>query len=268
VTEAEARDGRIVAVLQDCARAAGAVLLDRYRRRDFSVDAKGASDLVTSADHAAEAAILGRIHAAFPNHAVLAEESGLQGDGAVATWYIDPLDGTTNFAHFLPFWCTSLAVEGAAGGRAAVVYAPLLDEFFACGDTGATLNGQPLAVRAVPLARALVYGNVGDSRGQSGEAGRVIAVLAPRIHRMRMMGSLAMGLAYVAAGRFDGVLQTSAASWDFMAGAALVRAAGGLVSDPEGGPLGPHSAGVIAAATPEMHALLLEAAASRPRAGS
>lgn len=262
------QDGQIVAVLHECAWAAGAVLLDHYRRRDFSVDAKGASDLVTSADHATEAAILGRIRAAFPDHAVLAEESGLQVGNEDATWYIDPLDGTTNFANFLPFWCTSLAVDASHGGGAAVVYAPLLDEFFATAGAGATLNGQPLAVRAVPLARALVYGNIGDSRGQSGEAERIIAVLAPRIHRMRMMGSLAMALAYVAAGRFDGALQTGAEAWDFMAGAALVRAAGGLVSDTEGGPLGPRSTGVIAAATPEMHALLLEAAASRPQARS
>lgn len=268
MTEPEAQDGRLVAVLHECARAAGAVLLDRYRRRDFVVDAKGTSDLVTSADHAAEAEILGRIRATFPGHAVLAEESGLQGGDGSATWYIDPLDGTTNFAHFLPFWCTSLAVEAAAGQGASVVYAPQLDEFFASGEAGATLNGQAVGVRSVPLARALVYGNIGDSRGQSGEAARMIAVLTPRIHRVRMMGSLAMGLAYVAAGRFDGVLQTRAAAWDFMAGAALVRAAGGLVSDPDGGPLGPRSVGVIAAATPEMHGLLLEAAASQLQPGS
>jgi myo-inositol-1(or 4)-monophosphatase len=250
-----------VATLHEAARAAGALLLDTYRRHSFVVDLKGASDLVTSADRAAEALILERIHAAYPDHAVLAEESGLHTGQSGGSWYIDPLDGTINYASHLPLWCTSLAVQVGAAG-AGVVYAPLLDEFFASATgAGARLNGQPVGIRQVPARDALVYTHIGKNPERQAEALAICAFLAPRIRRLRMMGSLALALAYLAAGRLDGVLQIGAFAWDFMAGALLVREAGGIVTAPDGAPIGPDAGGVVAAATPELYAVLLESVA-------
>lgn len=251
----------LVELLRDTARAAGDLLLDRYRSGAFSVDAKGAFDLVTSADTAAEALILGRIRASYPDHRIVAEESGAHA-GDATVWYIDPLDGTLNFANHLPFWSTSLAVRSPGDGAAGVVYAPLLDEFFAADGTGATLNGIPIAVRALPVHRALVYTHIGRDAGRQALSLAIAGTLAPRIYRLRMIGSLALALAYVAAGRLDGVLQIGASSWDYMAGALLVERAGGAVSGARGEPLEPGGETVVAAATPELHRLLLETIAT------
>jgi myo-inositol-1(or 4)-monophosphatase len=247
----------LAATLHETAHVAGAVLLEYYRRRDLVVDLKGASDLVTSADRAAEDAILSRLHAAYPEHAVLAEESGMHAGQSDGIWYIDPLDGTINYASHLPFWCVSLAVQ-AGGARLGMVYAPLLDELFAVtAGVSVSLNGQSIAMRHVPVDDALVYTHIGRDGPHQTEALTICTFLAPRIRRLRMMGSLALALAYVAAGRLDGVLQVGAHAWDFMAGAYLVQEAGGIVTAPDGAPIGPAAEGIAAAATPELHATLV-----------
>jgi myo-inositol-1(or 4)-monophosphatase len=243
--------------LHEAARAAGALLLDFYRRADLTVELKGPSDLVTSADHAAEQAILARIRAAYPDHAILAEESGLHAGQRAGSWYIDPLDGTLNYASQLPYWCTSLAVQ-AGDVRLGVIYAPLLDEYFATADAGVALNGRPTAMRHVAVGDALVYTHIGRAGPRQVEALAICTFLAPRIRRLRMMGSLALALAYVAAGRLDGVLQIGAYAWDFMAGAWLVQQAGGIVSAPDGTPIRPDAGGIAAAATPELHRTLIQ----------
>lgn len=259
---ANAEQAVLATFLDETARAAGALLLDYHRRHDLVVELKGPSDLVTGADRAAEELILARIRATYPGHAILAEESGMHGGQAAGMWYIDPLDGTINYASHLPFWCTSLAAR-VGDARLGVVYAPLLDECFAvAAGVGATLNGQPVAPRRVPVGDALVYTHIGKHDARQAEALAICAFLAPRIRRLRMMGSLALALAYVAAGRLDGVLQVGAHPWDFMAGAWLVQESGGIVTAPDGPPLSPDADGIAAAATPELHAMLVQGVAN------
>jgi myo-inositol-1(or 4)-monophosphatase len=245
--------------LQDAAREAGALLADLYAQPDLQIDHKGDADLVTSADRAAEALIVARIRATYPAHQILAEESGLHAGEAPAHWYVDPIDGTLNFANQIPFWSTSVAVDAGPVGRAGVVYAPLLHEFFsATSGEGAVLNGNPITVRRIALEAAIVYTHIAHSPRRRAESLAISTYLAGHVRRLRMIGSIALGLAYVAAGRMDGVLQVGVSAWDFMAGVLLVEEAGGVVADPGGGPLRPESRGVAAAATPALLQLLLE----------
>ena len=260
----------LISMVEETARAAGATLLEHYNSSDLVVDLKGVADLVTSADRAAEALVLSRIRKTYPEHRVLAEESGLHSGSAAARWYVDPLDGTLNFASRLPFWCTSLAVDAAEMGRIGVVYAPLLNEYFSVvAGQGVTLNGQPILARRVNPSDALIYTPYRqECRTCPGESLAICAYLVPRVRRLRMLGSIALALAYVAAGRLDGVVQIGVSAWDFMAGVQMVEENGGVVSDPSGGPLRPDSAGVVAAATPALLHVLLDGILSAQQAQS
>jgi myo-inositol-1(or 4)-monophosphatase len=259
----------LAVTLRDAARDAGTLLVDLYARPDLLIDYKGAADLVTSADRAAESLIVSRIRAAYPAHRILAEESGLHAGEEPASWYVDPIDGTLNFANQIPFWSTSVAVDAGPVGRAGVVYAPLLKEFFAATSSeGASLNGYPIAARQLDPEAAIVYTHIAHGPRRLAESVAISAYLAPRVRRLRMIGSIALALAYVAAGRMDGVLQVGASAWDFMAGVLLVEETGGVTADPDGGPLRPESRGVAAAATPALLQLLLESVAQSRQAGS
>jgi myo-inositol-1(or 4)-monophosphatase len=201
------------ATLFEAADAAGALLRDAYLRDGFVVHAKGTDDLVTSADREAEALIVRLVRARFPDHRIVAEEAGLYEGSAESVWYIDPLDGTLNFANHLGSWSTSLAVVEPTGPVAAAVVDPLYGEAFRAAEaTGATLNGGRMAVRHLVPSRAIVHAYVGGTGPWQQPAAAVFTALAPRVRRLRILGSLALALAYVAAGRLDAVVQLRASS--------------------------------------------------------
>ncbi|ATB31728.1 inositol monophosphatase family protein [Melittangium boletus] len=224
-------------IAEEAARLAGRVLAERFHG-ERTIEYKGGIDLVTDADRAAEAVVIGYIRQHYPEHAILAEESGAS-RGSGTRWIIDPLDGTTNYAHQVPHYCVSVGVEGPEGLLAGAIYDPMLGELFsAAKGQGATLNGRPLrASGCTEMARALLctgfpYDVHHKPEGPLGLLRRFIV----RAQGMRRTGSAALDLAYVAAGRFDGYFEFGLKPWDEAAGALLVREAGGVVVRIDGAP--------------------------------
>jgi myo-inositol-1(or 4)-monophosphatase len=245
----------------EAALAAGSVLRDRFGG-ELHVETKGSQlDLVTEADRAAEAVVVDRIVAAFPEDAILAEESGARPGGG-RTWIIDPLDGTTNFTHGFPHFAVSIGAWTGDVGEVGVIYDPMRDELFAAarGQGARLLSGgseKPLHVSDVDaLDRALVatgfaYRTVGDTLNID-EFSRVI----PHVRGVRRAGAAALDLAYVAAGRFDGFWEYRLAPWDTAAGAILVREAGGVIQSIDGSAWNPFAGSVAAAGAAILPPLL------------
>jgi len=239
------------------ARAGGVVLVEGLQRpKQVELKSERAS-IVTWADVTAQAAIIDVIAERFPDHAVLAEEDGA-GDGAgeaaepAVTWLVDPLDGTSNYAHGVPFACTSVAVRDADGLAAGAIFDPFRDELFtAARGGGAWLAGERLAVSAVdsPSGALVCTGIQSDDPDAIAAFGRRIVALSGQCRGVRCVGSPALCLAYVAAGRIDAFLERDATfAWDVGAGALLIAEAGGRIEDLDGGPLnlGPGLANVLA----------------------
>jgi myo-inositol-1(or 4)-monophosphatase len=251
-TVSELLEGAVAA-----ARAAGAVLTEGlWRPKRVELKSERAS-IVTWADVTAQAAILEVIRHRFPGHAVLAEEDHAGDSGAAAaeprvTWLVDPLDGTSNYAHGVPFACTSVAVRDAEGLAAGAIFDPFREELFtAARGGGAWLGDESLAVSAVDSPeRALVCtGLQSDDPDAIAAFGRRIVALSLECRGVRCVGSPALCLAYVAAGRIDAFLERDATyAWDVGAGALLITEAGGRIEDLDGGPLnlGPGLANVFA----------------------
>jgi myo-inositol-1(or 4)-monophosphatase len=242
------------------ARRAGALLRERFGARR-TIEYKGGIDLVTDADRASEEALLEFLAARFPGAAVLAEESGASGrEGAFPRFLVDPLDGTTNYAHGMPHFAVNVAAEDRAGLVAAATYDPLRDELFvAARGGGATLNGEPLGVSDhVELRRALlVTGFPYDIHQDHALPLRMFGAFLSRARAIRRLGSAALDLAWIAAGRLDGFWEMKLKPWDLAAGVLLVREAGGLATDFDGGGRILES-GEIVAANPALHPRLLE----------
>ncbi len=251
-TVSDLLDGAVAA-----ARAGGAVLIEGlHRPKQVQLKSERAS-IVTWADVTAQAAILGVIAERFPDHAVLAEEDHADDEaGEVAepgvTWLVDPLDGTSNYAHGLPFACTSVAARDAEGLAAGAIFDPFRGELFtAARGGGAWLGGERLAVSAVdsPGGALVCTGIQSDDPDAIAAFGRRIVALSRQCRGVRCVGSPALCLAYVAAGRIDAFLERDATfAWDVGAGALLISEAGGRVEDLDGGPvnLGPGLANVLA----------------------
>jgi myo-inositol-1(or 4)-monophosphatase len=255
-------------------REAGAILREGFLR-PIEVEFKGGIDLVTDTDKKSEAAIVAAIRRLFPEHAILAEEGGEEGAGAGGAgvdtpewrWVIDPLDGTTNFAHRYPFFCVSIALERAGERALGVVYDPLRDECFAARrGGGASLNGAPIAVtREGRLERALAAtGFAYDVHDRPEETLRFFAPFLSRVQGVRRDGSAALNLAYVACGRFDLFWEVKLHAWDVAAGALLVEEAGGRVTDFSGGAM-PNDGLEVAASNGALHAALLAVLEPIPR---
>jgi myo-inositol-1(or 4)-monophosphatase len=225
-----------LAFAEQTAREAGALLRQGYTQAKH-IDFKGVVDLVTEYDHRSEQLIIGRLRAAFPDHAIRAEESGRSGQAAEYEWLVDPVDGTTNFAHGFPIFAVSIALTRRGVLLAGAVYDPTRDEMFlAEAGQGATLNGARLRVSAeTRLDRALLAtGFPYDVRTSAENNFAQFIQFCQRAQAVRRPGSAALDGAYVACGRADGYWEFKMKPWDLAAAALLVREAGGRVTTAEG----------------------------------
>ncbi len=254
-----------IKVCEQAARAGGAVLLDWAGR--FTVREKGPADLVTEADLASQAAIRSALLDRFPNHGFLAEEENAsipsRDDGY--RWIVDPLDGTTNYVHGLPNYCVSIALEQHGKVLVATVYDPTAQECFtAVAGGGAFLNGKPLKVSAVErVSQALVAASLPTQvERESLEIAAFVEILLAA-QAVRRLGSAALNLCYVAAGRLDAYWATATHCWDVAAGVLMVQEAGGVVTNLEGGELDLMRPRFVAASGRPLAAQLCELVATR-----
>ena len=226
------------------ARDAGRILLERQGRA-LQISNKGDIDLVTESDLAAEKLIIERIRSYYPRHAILSEEAGAS-EGNVGPdgnsewrWIIDPLDGTTNYAHGYPCFCVSIALERAGKLDIGVVYNPVLDELFAAErGQGATLNDRTIRVSEIEdLNSAMLCTGFPYNVRERPDFARQFSNFTMRAQAVRRDGSAALDLAYIACGRFDGFWEDGLNPWDIAAGVLLIEEAGGLVTDFKSGPL-------------------------------
>lgn len=221
------------------AREAGAVLLD-YLHRPLSIEEKGRrADLVTIADRASEDVIVQRLRRDFPDAAILGEEGGVyhalrQAHDDRGRWIIDPLDGTTNYAHGYPLFCISIAYERDGEIEAAVISAPLMHELFTAErGKGAFCNGEPIHVSEIAaLGEAMVV--TGFKPYDYETNAPYFAEASRHAQAVRRDGAAALDLAYTAMGRFDGFWEFDLAPWDMAAGLLIVREAGGVVTQTDG----------------------------------
>jgi myo-inositol-1(or 4)-monophosphatase len=255
-----AETGELRDICAEAVRRGGALLRERFGARR-TIEYKGGIDLVTDADKASEAALLELLRARAPGAAVLAEESGASGgERAGLRFLVDPLDGTTNYAHGLPHFAVTVAAEDAAGLVAGATYDPMRDELFlAARGGGATLNGEPLAVTGhAELRRALlVTGFPYDVHEERELPLRLFGAFLGRARAIRRFGSAALDLAWLACGRFDGFWELKLKPWDVAAGLLLVREAGGVATDFAGGDHALDGREVVAA-NPALHPKLLD----------
>jgi myo-inositol-1(or 4)-monophosphatase len=230
------------------AQRAGRLLRDRLGSR-IDVTHKGAINIVTDVDLASEHLIREEIATHYPKHEVLAEEGGLTETESEYRWIVDPLDGTTNYAHGFPVFCVSIALEYKRQTIVGVVYDPMRDELFSAEKGGgAALNNRPIRVSSTSdiLQSLLSTGFPYDIKTANLTNLEHWANFAMRAQALRRVGSAALDLSYVACGRFDGFWELSLNPWDMAAGALIVSEAGGRVSDFEGNPFSNYKPEVIA----------------------
>jgi len=239
---------------EQAARAGGEVLLRWIGR--FGVREKGPADLVTEADTESQQAVRCLLSSRFPHHDIVGEEDeSRRTRGAEYCWFIDPLDGTTNYVHQVPHYAVSVALAHHGQVVAATVFDPISRECYtAASGQGAYLNGQKLRVSGVQqLSRALVAASFPSKvEPTSPEIDQFIAAILA-CQGVRRTGSAALNLCYVAAGRFDGFWAMSTKAWDVAAGILLLQEAGGVVSNLRGEPLALSEPHPVAASTPLLH---------------
>jgi myo-inositol-1(or 4)-monophosphatase len=226
--------GEALEIAVGAARVAAALLVARFGGPAAGLRAKSsATDMVSEADERAERAIVSYIRERRPDDALVAEEGSQAVGHSGIRWYIDPLDGTTNYLYGVPHWAVTICCADADGALAGVVYDPLRDELFnGTRGGGARLGSRRLATTTkVDLATALVATGFGYSAAQRSTQGRILGHVVSEVRDVRRFGSAALDLAYVAAGRWDGYFESVDKPWDWMAGGLLVREAGGRVSE-------------------------------------
>jgi myo-inositol-1(or 4)-monophosphatase len=223
--------------MAEIAREAGALLMD-YFHQHVKVEYKGEADLVTVADRKSETLIRERISQHWPTHDILGEEGGLQDTGNDYRWYVDPLDGTTNFAHGFPVFCVSLGLDYKGERIAGVIYDPTRNELFAAEQgSGAYLNQQRIHVSAIAnLSECLVATGFPSHKRHKNPNIFFYHHITLHTHGVRRAGSAALDLCCVACGRFDGFWEFNLNPWDTAAGVLIVQEAGGKVTDFKGGP--------------------------------
>ena len=229
---------------------AGAKELSRFFNGSFKISNKeGINNLVTEADHASEKAIIDVIQEAFPGHFILSEESGESGSASEYKWIIDPIDGTVNFANGIPICCVSIGLEHNGKMILGAVYNPNMDEFFfAEKGWGATLNDKKISVSSKTelgkscLVTGFPYTYLDEPNGPIQVFEKLIRQGIP----VRRLGSAAIDLCWVAAGRFDGFYEHKLSAWDSAAGFLIVEEAGGKVTDFKGNYYSPYQPHIIA----------------------
>jgi myo-inositol-1(or 4)-monophosphatase len=221
----------------EIAREAGA-LLSTYFERRVAFELKGEFDLVTEADRASEKIVVERLRSRFPSHAIVAEEGSNHETDSEYRWYIDPLDGTTNFAHGVPLFAVSIGLERAGEGVVGVVYNPVTQELYAAeSGSGAFLNGKRIRVSGTRrLLDSLSVTGFPSLKRKNDVNIHFYYQMAMASHGTRRTGTAAQDLAWVAAGRFDLFWEFGLRPWDMAAGTVLVKEAGGRVSDMNGAP--------------------------------
>ncbi len=241
------------------AREAGALLME-YFKRHVTIEYKGEADLVTIADRKSEALIRERLREHWPSHDILGEEGGLQDTGSDYRWYVDPLDGTTNFAHGFPVFCVSMALDYKGKRIAGVIYDPTRDELFAAEQgSGAYLNDQRIHVsQTANLSESLVATGFPSHKRHKNPNIFFYHQITLRTHGVRRAGSAALDLCCVACGRFDGFWEFNLNPWDTAAGVLIVEEAGGKVTNFRGGPFELNSRETLASNGLVHGALLLE----------
>jgi len=220
------------------AKEAGRILLDGMTQK-LTITYKGELDLVTQMDTLSEQSIVTNIKTHFPDHQILAEEGNNHESDSPYRWVIDPLDGTTNYAHRFPCFCVSIAVEYEGSIAMGVIYDPIRKElFFAEKGKGATLNRQPLSVSSRPILKEslLVTGFAYNLRDNPNNNLNHFSRLLMKAQGIRRLGSAALDLCYVAAGRLDGFWELNLKPWDTAAGFLILTEAGGSVTNFAGEP--------------------------------
>ena len=223
-----------LALATEAAREAGALLLELRRSPATGIRSKSsATDLVSEADERAERAIVATIRKRRPADALVAEEGSSARGSSGVSWYVDPLDGTINYLYGIPHWSVSICCADTAGPLAGVVFDPLRDELFSAGrGAGARLGDRRLAVTDKgALATALIATGFGYDAAQRTTQGRLLESVLGAVRDVRRAGAASLDLAFVAAGRLDGYFESVDKPWDWMAGAMLVREAGGRVTE-------------------------------------
>lgn len=254
--------------VEQLARQAGEILRAGYNK-EHQVGYKGVIDLVTEVDHQSEAFLLGKVQKDFPGHHIFSEETGTIQGSDEHVWYIDPLDGTVNYAHHIPIFCVSIAYASHSGKSSSLsadlklgaVYDPLRDEMFlAERGKGATLNGHPLrASTATELQRSLLVTGFPYSAWNTPQDNFANFVKFGKLTQgVRRLGSAALDLCYVAAGRFDGYWEMSLNAWDVGAGGLISEEAGARVTNVKGGAdyISPPQS--VIASAPGIYARMLE----------
>jgi myo-inositol-1(or 4)-monophosphatase len=228
----------------EIARESGA-LINGFLQRKIGYQLKAEFDLVTEADRSSERLIVERLRAAFPSHSIVAEEGGGQEGSSEYRWYVDPLDGTTNFAHGFPAFNVTMALERAGELIAGVIFDPLRNEMFTAErGSGAFLNNERIHVSKVPAIESSLVATGFPSRKRHENVNvHFYYQLAMLSHGVRRAGSAALDLAYVGCGRLDAFWEFGLNPWDVAAGVLLIEEAGGVCSDMHGAKLnlrGPH----------------------------
>ncbi len=221
-------------VAVDAARQAGALLKDNWQKAKTIEIKTDIVDLVTNVDKASDALITGILRSRFPDHQIIAEESAVSGKPSAYRWYIDPIDGTTNFAHSFPHFAVSIGLMHESQIIVGVVYDPIKDELFcAMRGNGATLNNHPIHVSPTPtLDQSLVLtGFPYDRRKRSEYYLRFYQAFMMRTQGVRRVGSASLDLCYVACGRADAFWEWRLHPWDTAAGSLIVEEAGGKMSN-------------------------------------
>lgn len=247
--------------LENLARAAGEILRDGYQR-EHEINYKGIIDLVTEVDHQSEAYLLGEIQRRFPESHIVTEESGVIEGDRESIWYVDPLDGTVNYAHNIPIFCVSIAYASHGRVSLAAVYEPLRDEMFSAErGKGARLNGRTIHASAVSDLQhsLLVTGFPYDAWNTPRDNFANFTRLGKLSQGVRRLGSAALDACYVASGRLEGFWELSLKPWDVAAAGLIAEEAGALVTNMDGQPDYISAPQSIIAAAPGIHAELMSA---------
>jgi myo-inositol-1(or 4)-monophosphatase len=246
--------------IENLARRAGEILRRGYGQR-HQISLKGDIDLVTEIDHQSEALVLGELQRDFPSHQVVAEESGFIPGEDCCLWYVDPLDGTVNYAHGVPIFAVSIAYQEAGNLRLGLVYDPLRDECFSAErGCGAWLNRVPIHTSENQLLEQslLVTGFPYDIRTTTANNLDYYSRFTLLTQGVRRLGSAALDMSYVACGRLDGFWEISLGPWDLAAGALIAEEAGAVVTNVRGGQDYLTPPNTILAANPHIHPQMLK----------